>query len=164
MLRLTVRKTDQMIETSCMGLISGDDKPLDKYRYILAGLSAHEQKTFFYSMIRALSKKHLSVSDSSRNNGDIEAKARGGVTALLVAFTQSTPSLQDLLIDWLVGTSAEAVNYNHNTHRAVVAALSREHGEPFNSNFLCCGLWSLSRSDRESTTTEFGTIGGQALH
>ncbi len=147
-----------------MGLITGDDRSLDKYRYLLAGLSAHEQKTFFYSVIRALSKRHLSVSDSSRNNGDLEAKARGGVAALLVAFTQSTPSVQDLLVDWLVGTSAEAVNYNHNTHRAVLAALSRENGEPFHSSLLCYGSWSLSRPDYESTTKEFGTIGGQTLH
>ena len=122
-----------------MDLISGDDKSLDKYRYILAGLSAHEQKALFYSLIRALSKRHLSVSGSSQNNGNLEAKARGGVAALLVAFTQSTPGLQDLLVDWLVGTSAEAVKYNHNTHRAVVAVLSRENGEPFYSAFLCYG-------------------------
>lgn len=147
-----------------MGLITGDDRPLDKYRYILAGLSAHEQKTYFYSVIRALSKRHLSVSDSSQNNGDLEAKARGGVAALLVALTQSTTSVQDLLVDWLVGTSAEAVKYNHNTHRAVVAALSREKGEPFYSEFLCYGSWSLSRPDYESTTKELGTIWGQTLH
>ena len=138
-LELTIQKTDQIVETSCMDLISGDDKYLDKYRYILAGLSAHEQKVLFYSLIRALSKRHLSVLDSSQNNGNLEAKARGGVAALLVAFTQSTPVLQDLLVDWLVGTSAEAVNYNHNTHRAVVAALSRENGEPSNPGFLCYG-------------------------
>ena len=147
-----------------MGLITGDDKSLEKYQYILASLSAHEQKTFLYAMIRALSKRHLSVSDSSQNNGDLEAKARGGVAALLVVFTQSTPSLQDLLVDWLVGTSAEAVYYNHNTHRAVVATLSREHGEPFYSKFLCYGSWSLSRPDYESTSKKLGTIWGQTLH
>ena len=130
MLRLTVQKTDQIVETSCKGLIAGDDRSLDRYRYILAALSAHEQRTFFYSIIRALSRRHLSVSDSSQNM-DLSAKARGGVAALLVAFTQSIPSVQALLIDWLVGTSAEAVNYNHNTHRAVVAALSHDNGEPF---------------------------------
>ncbi len=163
-LRLTVRKTDQTVETSCKGLITGDDRSLDKYQYILAGLSAHEQKTFLYSIIRALSKRHLSVSDSSQNHGDVGAKARGGVAALLVAFTQSTPRVQDLLVDWLVGTSVEAVKYNHNTHRAVVAALSRDNGEPFCSSFLCYGSWDLSRPDHESTSKKLGTIGGQTLH
>ena len=147
-----------------MGLSTGDDRSLDKYRYILAGLSAHEQKTFCYSVIRALSKRHLSVLDPSRNNGDLETKARGGVAALLVAFTQSTPSVQDLLVDWLVGTSAEAVNYNHNTRRAVVAVLARENGEPFYSGFLCYGSWSLNRSNDGGTSKEFGTIWGQTLH
>ena len=147
-----------------MSLITGDDKSLDRYQYILAGLSAHEQKTFLYSMIRALSKRHLSVSDSSQNNSDLETKARGAVAALLVAFTQSTPSLQDLLVDWLVGTSAEAVKYSHNTHRIVVAALSRENGEPFHSSIVCYDLWSLSRPDYESTSKELGTIWGQTLH
>lgn len=158
--RLTVQKTDQLVETSCMGLITGDDRSLDKYRSILAGLSTHEQKAFFFSMIRALSKRHLSVSDSSRNNGDLEAKARGGVAALLVAFAQNTPSVQDALVDWLVGTSAEAVNYNHNTHRVVVAALSRDNGEPFYSSIVCYDSWSLSRPDYKSTPKELGTIGG----
>ena len=124
-----------------MGLNTGDDRALDKYRDILAVLSAHEQKIFLYSVIRALAKRHLSVSDTSRNNTDLEAKARGGVAALLVAFTQNTPSVQDLLVDWLVGTSADAVNYNHNTHRVVVAALSRDNGEPFHSSIVCYDLW-----------------------
>lgn len=135
MLRLTVQKTDQIVETSCKGLIAGDDRFLDRYRFILAALSAHEQKTFLYSFIRALSKRHLTVSDSIHNK-DLGAKARGGVAALLIAFAQSIPSVQDLLIDWLVGTSAEAVKYNHNTHRAVVAALSHENGEPFSFSTL----------------------------
>ena len=147
-----------------MDLITGDDRSLDKYRYVLAGLSVHEQKIVFYSIIRALSKRQLFVSDPSRNNGNLEAKARGGVAALLVAFTQGTPSVQDLLVDWLIGTSAEAVNYNHNTHRAVIAALSRDNGEPFYSNFLCHGSLSLSRPGYESTTEEFGTIGRQTLY
>lgn len=147
-----------------MSLITGDDKSLDRYRNILAAISAHEQKTFFYSIIRALSKRHLSGSDSSQNNRIDGAKARGGVAALLVAFTQSIPSVQDLLVDWLVGTAAEAVNYNHNTHRAVVAALSLDNGEPFYFSALCYGLWSLTRPDDESTSNELRTLGGQALH
>ena len=164
MLGLTIQKTDQTVEASCMGLITGDDRSLDKYCYILAGLSAHEQKTFLYSILRALSKRHLSVSDSSQNNRDVGTKARGGVAALLVGFTRRTPSVQDLLVDWLTGTSAEAINYNHNTHRAVVAALSRDNGEPSYSTLLCYGSWTLSRPDYESTSKELGTVGGQTLH
>ena len=147
-----------------MSLITGDDKSLDRYRNILATLSAHEQKTFFYSIIRALSKRHLSGSDSSQNNRGGDAKARGGVAALLVAFTQSIPSVQHLLVDWLVGTFAEAVNYNHNTHRVVIAALSSDNGEPFYSSALCYGSWSLTRPGVESTSNELRTVGGQALH
>ena len=122
-----------------MSLITGDERSLDRYRNILAALSAHEQKSFFFSTIRALSKKHLSGSEPSQNNRVDGAKARGGVAALLVAFTQSISSVQVLLVDWLVGTSAEAVNYNHNTHRAVVAALSHDNGEPFCFSPLCYG-------------------------
>ena len=122
-----------------MSLITGDERSLDRYRNILAALSAHEQKTFFFSTIRALSKKHLSGSEPSQNNRVDGAKARGGVAALLVAFTQSISSVQVLLVDWLVGASAEAVNYNHNTHRAVVAALSHDNGEPFCFSPLCYG-------------------------
>ena len=164
MLKLTVQKTDQIVETSCMGFITGDDSVLGRYRSMLDDLSAHEQKSFLYSVIRALSKRHLSVSDSKQNNSDFETKARGGVAALLVALTQSTPRVQDLLVDWLVGTSSEAVNYNHNTHRVVVAALSCDNGEPFHSSIVCYDLWSLSRPNYESTSKELGTIWGQTLH
>lgn len=147
-----------------MSMITGDDSSLDRYRNILAALSAHEQKTIFYSIIRALSKRHLSGSDSSQNNISDGAKARGGVAALLVALTQNIPSVQHLLVDWLVGTFAEAVNYNHNTHRALVAALSHDNGEPFCFSALCYSSWSLTRPDDESTSNELRTVGGQALH
>ena len=143
-----------------MSLINGDDRPLDSYRSIVGALSTHEQKTLFYSIIRVLSRKHLAGSDTSQNNGGDGAKARGGVAALLVAFTQSIPSVQDLLVGWLVGTSAEAVNYNHNTHRAVVAALSHDNGEPFYPSALCYGSWNLTRPNNEGTSDELRTVGG----
>ena len=105
----------------------------------MGNLSLYEQRVLLYSMIRNVSKCHLVISDSSQANGDLMAKARAGVAGLLVEIAKDIPSIQDSLFDWLVGTSAEAVSYSHNTHRAVVAALSLENGQPFGSDILCFG-------------------------
>ena len=93
----------------------------------MARLSAHEQKTLLYSIIRALSKKHLPMeteisSRGSRHEG--QSKAIGGVAAFMRAIVADTPTLQDDLVEWLVGVSADAVGQVHNAHRAVTAALS----------------------------------------
>lgn len=90
-------------------------------------LSAHEQKTLLYSIIRTLSKQHLpteteSSSRDSRREG--QSKAIGGVAAFIGTIVADIPTLQDDLVEWLVGVSADAVGQVHNAHRAVIAALS----------------------------------------
>ena len=94
----------------------------------MSNLSAHEQKSQLYSIIRTLSKRHLSHYGPTGAEGDSDGRAQGGVAALLTALIETTHMHQDLLVDWLVGTSAEAVSHNHNVHRAVIAALSSHTG------------------------------------
>ena len=81
-----------------------------------------------YYVIRALSKLHLSRPHSTATNDISGDEARGGVAALLVALVQTTQLHQDLLVDWLASSSADAFGYCHDTHRAVIAALSLHTG------------------------------------
>ena len=86
----------------------------------MSTLSAHEQKTLLYSIIRILSKEYLSTEGP--------AQAIGGVAALIRAIVGVVPALQDDLVEWLVGLSADAVGQVHKAHRAVIAALSSISG------------------------------------
>lgn len=108
--------------------MNGVDRSLEKIGHLMSNFSAHEQKILMHSIIRALSKRHLSHTDSTGSNGNSGDRGRGGVAALLAALIKTTHLRQDLLVDWLAGTSADAVGYYHNTHRAVIAALSLHTG------------------------------------
>lgn len=118
-----------------MKLLSGDDRSLQKCKTLIARLSRHEQKNFLYSIIRILSKLHLAMEDSSQDpSREGQSKAIGGVAALIKAIVGHSPTLQDDLVEWLVGLSAEAVGQVRITHRAVTAALASIPSEYFDSN------------------------------
>ena len=51
-------------------------------------------------------------------------KAVKGVASLLRAIAGDSSALQENLVEWLVGISADAIGQVHDTHRAVIAALS----------------------------------------
>lgn len=104
----------------------------------MARLSAHEQNILLYSIIRILSKQHLSTEGPSRiSRREAESKTIGGVAALVKAIVRDIPILQDSLVEWLVGLSADAVGQVHNAHRAVIAALSSLPSEYLDSAPKC---------------------------
>lgn len=116
---------DQLVRAGFLDLLSGDNRSLQKYKALMAKLSAHEQKTLLYSIIRISSQHHLPMEGPSRDSGrEGQGKAIGGVAALIRAIVGNVPTLQDDLVEWLVGVSADAVGQVHNAHRAVIAALS----------------------------------------
>lgn len=93
-------------------------------------LSAHEQKTLLYSIIRVLSKQHLPTESPYQDSRpESQSKMIGGVAALVRAIVGDMPTLHEYLVEWLVGVSAEAVGQVHNAHRAVIVALSSIPGE-----------------------------------
>ena len=95
----------------------------------MSTLSAHEQKTLLYSIIRILSKQYLSTEGPSQGwKREDQSQAIGGVAALIRAIVGVVPALQDDLVEWLVGLSADAVSQVHEAHRAVIAALSSISG------------------------------------
>ena len=95
----------------------------------MSTLSAHEQKTLLYSIIRILSKEYLSREGPAQGwKCEAQSQAIGGVAALIRAIVGVVPALQDDLVEWLVGLSADAVGQVHKAHRAVIAALSSISG------------------------------------
>ena len=104
----------------------------------MARLSAREQKTLLYSIIRILSSHHLLTEGplrDSRHEG--QSKVIGGVAALITAIVGDVPTLQDDLVEWLVGISADAVGQVHNAHRAVIASLSSTPSKYLDSVLQC---------------------------
>ena len=116
---------DQLLQTTFFDLISGGSRSLETSKSLIAKLSVHEQRIFLYSVIRILSKQHLRTDVSSQNVKDHgQKKTIGGVASLLRAIVGDVPSLQDNLVEWLVGVSADAVGQANSAHRAVIVALS----------------------------------------
>ena len=121
-----------------MDLLGGDNSSLPECKALMARLSAREQKILLYSIIRALSNHHLLTEGplrDSRHEG--QSKVIGGVAALITAIVGDVPTLQDDLVEWLVGISADAVGQVHNAHRAVIASLSSTPSEYLNSALQC---------------------------
>lgn len=116
---------DQLLRAAFLDLLSGDHGSLRRCKSLIARLSAREQKTFLYALIRVLSKQQLQTAASSQHpTREGQSKAIGGVASLLGAIIGDVPGLQDNLVEWLVELSADAVGQVHNAHRAVIAALS----------------------------------------
>ena len=120
---------DQLLQAAFLDLLSGDHRSLQNCKFLIAKLSTREQRTFLCSVIRVLSKRHLQTAASSQHpTSEGQSKAIGGVASLLGAIVGDVPGLQDNLVEWLVGLSADAVGQVHNAHRAVIAALSSMPG------------------------------------
>ena len=116
---------DHLVQALFLDLLSGDGRSLQKYKALMAILSRHEQKTLLYSIIRILSKQQLHVEAPSQDpRRESQSRAIGGVASLLRVIVEDVPTLQDSLVEWLVGISTDAVGQAHSTHRAVIAALS----------------------------------------
>ena len=116
---------DQLLRAAFLNLLSGDHRSLQNCKSLIARLSAREQRTVLYSVIRVLSKQQLQTAASSQHpTREGQSKAIGGIASLLGAIVRDVPGLQENLVEWLVGLSADAVGQVHNAHRAVIAALS----------------------------------------
>ncbi len=116
---------DQLVHAGLMDLLSGNDCSLQRFKPLIASLSTREQKILLYTVIGLLSKQHLPTETSSQTaTREGQSKAIGGVASLVRAIVEHSATLQDDLVEWLVGVSAEAVGQVHNAHRAVMAALS----------------------------------------
>ncbi len=92
-------------------------------------LGLREKKLYLYSLLRILSRHHLSSTVKNDTNGQaVIKKPLGGVAALIAGFVQGNLQLEDALVDWLAGTSADSVSQSHEAHRAVITALSSNRG------------------------------------
>jgi hypothetical protein len=92
-------------------------------------LDLREKKIYLYSLLRVLSRRHLSsTSNDDTDKKAFEKKPLNGLAALVAGFTQGNSQLEDALVDWLAGTSADSVSQSHETHRVVLAAISSDRG------------------------------------
>lgn len=115
------------MQASCSDLINGDDHSMRIVKCIIAILAVHEQKQLLYTLLRLLSRRLISEVDKyARSNSKFEDKAIGGVAALLATLVYDSSSLHDLLVNWLIGPSAEAAAQNHKAHQAVILTLSKD--------------------------------------
>lgn len=123
---------DKLVETVSSSLINGEGHFLKKYQALVQSLNLTERKLYLHSLLRVLSKRHLSSNESNGFTGDGTANNQilGGVAALISGFVEGSIRLKDALVEWLVGTTAD-VGLGHRTQRAVIAAISIDRGEYF---------------------------------
>lgn len=120
---------DDLVEAICSSLICGNDISLANNVSLIQSLGAHEQRFFLYSLLRVLSKRHLSTFSKDHNDKQQEfIRALGGAGALISHLVKDSVILKDALADWLTGASGDGISQESTIRRAVVAALSGDHG------------------------------------
>lgn len=125
---------DQLVRAAFSDLLGGDSRSLPRVKTLMERVSAHEQKTLLYCIIRILSEMHLFTNGPTQDlRREGQSKAVEGAAALIKAVVGDLQLLLDYLVEWLVGVSADAVAYGHVAHRAVIAALSSIPGEYLSS-------------------------------
>ena len=93
---------------------------------MIGSLLAHEQKNILHTLIQVLSTERLcSISSNPEKKLKEDARAVGGVAALVAALVEANRTLQSSLIDWLVSASASAPAQNHLSHRAVIVVVAQ---------------------------------------
>lgn len=118
--------TDQLVEAIASSLLLGDDHLLTNIISLIQQLGVYEQKSFIYSLLRILSRRHLGgtsggIHDEVRQDC---SKALKGATALIWKLAKNSTVLKDGLVDWLSGVSGDGIGQEINVRRAVVSALA----------------------------------------
>ena len=126
---IEIRELGHIIETTFSSLLSGDEKYLQGSRDLIQQLSDSDRKTVLYGLIRSLSTRKSPPGQDRLTPATVsESKTIGGASALIVALVTQDQVMQDELGNWLIGISAPSVGFSHDTHRAVIAALSYNKG------------------------------------
>lgn len=125
-----MNEKDHCVEAVCSRLIYGDDTLLMNYRSLLKNLGSQEQITFLYSLLRVLSKLRLSSFAGNLTHDEQQEHTRilCGAGALISCLVKDSDILKDALIRWLTGVSGDGMAQEKAIRRAVIAALSVDHG------------------------------------
>lgn len=108
----------------------GEEGQLENARNLINGLAANERKVLFYTTLQCLADQKFQSENRSLEMKEIPQKrALEGVSALIAGLVDGDQALLDALGEWLIGTSAASVRYNHSMHRAVIVALFCKIGE-----------------------------------
>lgn len=121
------------MEAVCSSLIYGDDTFLINYRSLIKNMGVQEQTTSLYSLLRILSKHRLPNFTGALSDDEQQEHTRilRGAAALISFLFKDSDILKDALISWLTGGSGDGIGQEKAIRRAVIAALSDDHGREF---------------------------------
>lgn len=121
------------MEAVCSSLIYGDDTFLINYRSLIKNMGVQEQKTSLYALLRILSKHRLPSFTGTLSDDEQQEHTRilRGAAALISSLFTDSDILKDALISWLTGGSGDGIGQEKAIRRAVIAALSDDHGREF---------------------------------
>lgn len=125
-----MNEKDHFVEAVCSSLIYGDDTFLINYRSLIKNMGVQEQKTSLYSLLRILSKHRLSSFTGTLSEDEQQEHTRilRGAAALISFLVKDSNILKDALMSWLTGDSGDGIGQEKAIRRAVIAALSDDHG------------------------------------
>jgi hypothetical protein len=106
-----------------------------KLRALLSQLPAHEQRNFFYALLRIIGEQHFKSDKVSAGDSwwleDVDVVS--GAAALLHGMIRVGGALKENLVAWLTNTWTGGVGEAIGIRRAAVAAISQDEGI-----FACC--------------------------
>lgn len=128
-----MNEKDHFVEAVCSSLIYGDDTFLINYHSLIKNMGGQEQKTSLYSLLRILSKHRLPNFTGTLSDDEQQEDTRilRGAAALISFLVKDSDILKDALISWLTGGSGDGIGQEKAIRRAVIAALSDDHGREF---------------------------------
>lgn len=128
-----MNEKDHFVEAVCSSLIYGDDTFLINYHSLIKYMGGQEQKTSLYSLLRILSKHRLPTFTGTLSDDEQQEDTRilRGAAALISFLVKDSDILKDALISWLTGGSGDGIGQEKAIRRAVIAALSDDHGRKF---------------------------------
>lgn len=128
-----MNEKDHLVEAVCSSLIYGDDTFLINYRSLIKNMGVQEQKTSLYSLLRILSKHRLPILTETLSDDEQQEHTRilRGAAALISFLVKESDILKDALVSWLTGSSGDGIGQEKAIRRAVIAALSDDHGRGF---------------------------------
>ena len=99
------------------------------FRSLIKNLLKHEQRSFLHSMLRLLSKRHLSNEASEKPSWwEDDSELVSGTAGVLAGITLENDVLKPELISWLTSTSGGGVGDGVGIRRAAIACFSNNQG------------------------------------
>jgi hypothetical protein len=122
---------DAFVSKLYHSLLLGNRALWTPLKLLLEGMSPQEQRLYFDSMLRDLSRKYLRRDSGVGLEDDDKPHVKHnieGVAAMLAALVQNNAVLDEHLMQWLISATGDYASIGLDTRRAVIATFALRNG------------------------------------